>query len=267
MNTIKGLINLKGRRALITGACGGLGIVIAETLSELGADLLLLDRNESNLNSHGLVLAKNWNINVELFACDLENELQRKKLIKEIKDSHKGLNIIINNAAFTGESDLKGWSVPFEDQCLQTWRRALEVNLTAIFDICQGLTPILKEGVGASIVNIGSIYGMVGPDWGLYGDTKMSNPAAYGATKGGVIQLTRWLATTMAPNIRVNAVSPGGIFRGQPNSFVKKYEARTPLGRMASENDFRGIVAFLASDLSKYVTGQNIAVDGGWTVW
>jgi NAD(P)-dependent dehydrogenase (short-subunit alcohol dehydrogenase family) len=95
----------------------------------------------------------------------------------------------------------------------------------------------------------------------------MSNPAAYGASKGGLIQFTRWLATTVAPDIRVNAISPGGIYRQQPGAFVSRYEARTPMGRMATEDDFRGVVAHLASDLSRYVTGQNLAVDGGWGVW
>jgi NAD(P)-dependent dehydrogenase (short-subunit alcohol dehydrogenase family) len=143
----------------------------------------------------------------------------------------------------------------------------LEVNLTAAFDLCQGLVPLLRAAKGASIINIASIYGEYGPDWRLYDGTDMANPAAYGATKGGLIQLTRWLATTLAPQIRVNAISPGGILRGQPEKFVARYEARTPLGRMATEDDFRGIVAYLASDLSKYMTGQKISVDGGWGVW
>ena len=95
----------------------------------------------------------------------------------------------------------------------------------------------------------------------------MANPAAYAASKGGLIQLTRWLATTLAPHVRVNCISPGGIFRNQPKAFVNRYETLTPLGRMATENDFRGVFAFLASDASQYVTGQNIVVDGGWGVW
>jgi NAD(P)-dependent dehydrogenase (short-subunit alcohol dehydrogenase family) len=95
----------------------------------------------------------------------------------------------------------------------------------------------------------------------------MSNPAAYGASKGGLIQLTRWLASTIEPNVRVNAISPGGVFRNQPELFVKRYEAKTPLGRMASEDDFRGIVAYLASDMARYVTGQNLKVDGGCGGW
>ena len=157
--------------------------------------------------------------------------------------------------------------VPFEEQSIDTWRRALEVNLIAVFELCQGLTPLLEAEKGASIINIGSIYGEYGPDWHLYESTNMSNPAAYGASKGGIIQLTRWLATTLAPHVRVNTISPGGIFRNQPEKFVKRYEAKTPLGRMATEDDFRGVMAYLASDLSGYVTGQNFPVDGGWGVW
>jgi NAD(P)-dependent dehydrogenase (short-subunit alcohol dehydrogenase family) len=108
---------------------------------------------------------------------------------------------------------------------------------------------------------------MLGPDWSLYEGTQMANPAAYAASKGGLIQLTRWLSTTLAPKIRVNSIAPGGIDRAQPASFASKYTARTPLGRMGREDDFMGIVAFLASDASAWVTGQNFAIDGGWSAW
>jgi NAD(P)-dependent dehydrogenase (short-subunit alcohol dehydrogenase family) len=264
--TIKKLSNLKGRQALITGATGGLGKVMADTLAELGADLILVDRPESDFDELSLNLIKRWGVNVDCHGCDLEQESQRKELMASLKNDYKSINIIINNAAFVGTSDLQGWSLPFEKQTVETWRRALEVNLTAIFDICQALTPLLKKSEGASIINIASIYGHYGPDWSLYEGTSMSNPAAYGASKGGLIQFTRWLATTISPEVRVNVISPGGIFRNQPELFVSRYEAKTPLGRMATEDDFRGVVAYLASDLSKYVTGQNICVDGGWGI-
>ncbi len=266
MITIKKLSNLKGRQALITGATGGLGKVMADTLAELGADLILVDRPESDFDELSLNLIKRWGVNVDCHGCDLEQESQRKELMASLKNDYKSINIIINNAAFVGTSDLQGWSLPFEKQTVETWRRALEVNLTAIFDICQALTPLLKKSEGASIINIASIYGHYGPDWSLYEGTSMSNPAAYGASKGGLIQFTRWLATTISPEVRVNVISPGGIFRNQPELFVSRYEAKTPLGRMATEDDFRGVVAYLASDLSKYVTGQNICVDGGWGI-
>jgi NAD(P)-dependent dehydrogenase (short-subunit alcohol dehydrogenase family) len=267
MSTIKKLSNLKGRRALITGAAGSLGKVIASTLAELGADLVLVDRDDSNFSFMKASLIKLWGVNVECIVCDLELQAQRKKLINTLKKSGSGLDILINNAAFIGDSDLAGWSVPFELQSVTTWRRALEVNLTAIFDLCQNLTFLMKASEGASIINIASIYGLYGPDWSIYEDTKICNPAAYAASKGGLIQFTRWLATTIAPKIRVNAISPGGIYRNQPKVFVERYKSKTPLGRMATEDDFRGAIAYLASDLSKYVTGQNLSVDGGWGIW
>ena len=95
----------------------------------------------------------------------------------------------------------------------------------------------------------------------------MANPAGFGASKGGLLQLTRYLATTLAPRVRVNCISPGGVWRDQPSGFRERYESRTPLGRMATEEDIKGAVAYLASDLSAYVTGQNLVVDGGWTIW
>ena len=267
VSTIKELMDLKGRRALITGATGGLGKVMTDTLAELGADLILVDRPGSDFENLCETVTENWGVKIEHYFCDLELQEQRTNLIAGLKSGGKGLNIFINNAAFTGTSDLQGWAVPFEEQTVETWCRALEVNLTAIFQLCQGLTPLLKAAEGASIINIASIYGIYGPDWSLYEGTSMSNPAAYGASKGGLIQFTRWLATTIAPSVRVNAISPGGVFRNQPEAFVQQYKAKTPLGRMATEEDFRGVVAYLASDMSKYVTGQNVAVDGGWGVW
>ena len=266
MPTIEKLINLNGRSALITGAAGGLGRVMAGTLAELGADLILVDLPNSEITSLISTLKEQYKINVEFIACDLEQEAQRAILVSQVKESKKSLNILINNAAFVGTSDLPGWSVPFEQQTVETWRRAFEVNLTAIFDLCQGLVPLIRLSEGANIINIASIYGLYGPDWSLYEETSMSNPAAYSASKGGLIQFTRWLATTIAPDVRVNAISPGGIFRGQPESFQQRYLAKTPLARMATENDFCGAVAFLASDMSMYMTGQNLVVDGGWGV-
>lgn len=266
MTTITELMNLSGRRALITGANGELGRVMAQTLAQLGADLVLLDRAGTPLAELASEIAKAGGVAVTISHCDLELQDEREVLIAGLKQEGQ-LDILINNAAFVGTSGLQGWAVPFAEQLVDTWRRALEVNLTAAFQLCQGLLPLLESSGRGSIINVGSIYGEYGPDWSLYKGTTMSNPAAYGASKGGLLQLTRWLATTVAPRVRVNAISPGGIAREQARAFVDRYEARTPLGRMATEDDFRGVVAFLASDMSAYVTGQNLAVDGGWGIW
>ena len=266
MRTIKQLMDISGRTAVITGATGGLGQYIAEVIAEIGGDLILVDRPNSNYAPLKEKL-KQYKSNVEFLDCDLEDEDQRARLTQEITGSKIPLDILINNAAFAGTSDLQGWVVPFEEQTVHSWRRAIEVNLTASFDLSKALLPQLKTSGNGSIINVASIYGVSGPVHSMYEDTDMANPAAYSASKGGLIQLTRWLSTSIAPEVRVNAISPGGIFRNQPQKFVERYESRTPLGRMASEEDFKGIIAYLASDMSKYVTGQNIKIDGGWTTW
>ncbi|MGE9292475.1 MAG: SDR family oxidoreductase [Puniceicoccales bacterium] len=266
MTNLHSLMDLSGRRALITGAAGGLGRTMADSLAELGADLILVDLDDRALQQLAEDLTERHSITATSLACDLEHSEAREALAQTVLNTG-GLSVLVNNAAFVGTSGLTGWAEPFERQSVETWRRAVEVNLTSVFHLSQLFASALKEGPGGSVINIASIYGQWGPDWSLYEDTNMANPAAYGASKGGLIQFTRWLATTLAPDVRVNAISPGGVSRGQPQSFVSRYEARTPLGRMATEDDFRGAMAYLASDLSAYVTGQILAVDGGWGVW
>jgi len=267
MTTLRELSDMSGRRVLITGGAGHLGQVMAETLAELGASIILLDRPGAQFGRIQSDLIHHWKANCLCIECDLESEEERNSAIQEIKSDGKGLNCLINNAAFGGTTALEGWVTPFETQSLSTWRRALEVNLTAPFHFSQALTPELRVAKGANIINVTSIYGELGPDWRLYEGTEMGNPAAYGASKGGLKQLTRWLATTLAPEVRVNAISPGGVFRNQPETFIQCYESRTPLQRMATEDDFRGAIAYLASDQSAFVSGQTICVDGGWGVW
>jgi NAD(P)-dependent dehydrogenase (short-subunit alcohol dehydrogenase family) len=264
--TVQTLMDLSGRRALVTGATGHLGRTIAETLAELGANLILLDRNQSALSSLTNEMTGQWGVQVNNIACDLEDDAQRNLAIEGVISQYSDLNILINNAAFVGDSSLDGWNVPFKDQSLSTWRRAIEVNLTAAFHLSQALLPLLMTSQNASIINIASIYGQYGPDWSLYEGSDMYNPAAYAVSKGGLLQFSRWLATTAAPLVRVNSVSPGGILRKQPEIFIERYARKTPLGRMACEDDFKGVIAYLASDLSSYVTGQNITIDGGWGV-
>jgi len=267
MQSIKELKNLRGRRSIITGAYGSLGKVITQTLAELGSDLILVDKPDSINRTFEKVITDNWGIDIISIECDLEKEEDRVRLFQNIADKRLQINSLINNAAFVGDSDMKGWSAPFEDQSLKAWRRAIEVNLTAAFHLSQLFAPALRENSGGNILNISSIYGEYAPDWSLYEGTNMGNPAAYSASKGGLIQLTRWLATTLAPEVRVNSIAPGGIHRNQTKQFVEKYEKKTPMKRMASEDDLRGAVAFLSSDMSNYVTGQTIFVDGGWGIW
>jgi NAD(P)-dependent dehydrogenase (short-subunit alcohol dehydrogenase family) len=266
VKSISDLMSLTGKRALITGSTGGIGQEIALAIAELGGDLILVDRPNTDYSQIIQTISDNYQIDVECIDCDLENENSRIDLINKVIESKKNLDILVNNAAFVGESNLDGWSENFSKQSIKTWRRALEVNLTAPFHLSQAFTPLLKKQNNGSIVNIASIYGTNAPDYSLYMGTSMGNPAGYSVSKAGLIQLTKWLATTVSPEIRVNSISPGGVLRNQPHKFVERYKSKTPLGRMATEIDFKGAIVYLVSDLSKYVTGQNLIVDGGWTL-
>jgi NAD(P)-dependent dehydrogenase (short-subunit alcohol dehydrogenase family) len=267
MTTYRQLADMKNRRVLVTGGAGHLGKIMANTLAELGASIILLDRPGTNFTEIIKQIKSTWGVECISIECDLESEDHREIAIHRIKSDELGLNVLINNAALSGMSVLDGWNTSFEQQSLDTWRKAMEVNLTAAFHLSKALAPELTAARGGNIVNISSIYGELGPDWRFYDGTSMGNPAAYSVSKGGIVQLTRWLATTLAPKIRVNAIAPGGICRSQNPAFMARYIDRTPLGRMATEDDFRGAIGLLASDLSKYITGQIIGVDGGYAAW
>ncbi|MCP5372620.1 MAG: SDR family oxidoreductase [Hyphomicrobiales bacterium] len=265
--TIGEMMSLDGRVALVTGGAGHIGRRCAAALAELGARVALADLDGNGCQDAASAIHGEFGNETLALAADLADEAAVRDLPGAVAEGLGGLDIVVTCAAFVGTSRLKGWAVPFEGQSTETWRAALEVNLTSVFALVQAAAPALRKSGHGSVITLGSIYGQVGPDWGLYAGTGMGNPAAYAAGKGGLLQLTRWLATTLAPRVRVNMVSPGGIARGQDRAFVRRYLERTPLGRMGREDDVAGAVAYLAGGLAGYVTGQNIVVDGGWTAW
>lgn len=267
MKSIKQLMDLSGRTALVTGGAGHIGMAFCETLAEAGASVAVLDIDPARTKECAARLISRYGVKAMGLAIDLADTDAVIAAPAQVAGVLGGLGILVNCAGFVGTSGLKGWITPFEEQSVDTWRAALEVNLTAPFALIQAATPLLRASGHGSVVNIGSTYGVVGPDMSLYEGTAMGNPAAYAASKGGLTQLTRWLATTLAPDIRVNCISPGGVERGQPEPFADRYVARTPLARMGTEEDMKGALLYLASDLSAYVTGQNLLVDGGWTAW
>jgi NAD(P)-dependent dehydrogenase (short-subunit alcohol dehydrogenase family) len=257
---------LDGCVALVTGGAGHIGLACSEALAELGARIAIVDRDAGACESRANDIGARFGVETLAVAADLGTADVCRDALKRTLDRFGRLDVLVNNAAFTGASNIKGYAVPLDQQTLEAWEAALRVNLTAPFVLAQAAFSALAERHG-SIINVGSIYGSVGPNPALYTGTTMGNPAAYGATKGGLVQLTRYLATMMAPKVRVNCLSPGGVARGQPEAFVARYVAATPLGRMANEEDFKGAFAFLASPASAYVTGQNLLVDGGFTAW
>ncbi len=257
--------DLKNKFVLITGAGGNLGKFISEAFCIQGSKIILVDKKGTDLKKFSKLLNSKYKVESICFECNLNDYQERLNLKKEIFSFSKKIDILINNAAYIGSSQYKGWSVPFEDQNIPTWSKAIDLNLTANFHLAQLLLSFLKKSKNPNIINISSIHGIIAPDWNLYNNTKMSNPAAYSVSKAGLIHLTKWLSSTLAPKIRVNAIAPGGIFRNQPPTFVKKYLNKTPLRRMAKEQDIIGPILFLASNMSSYVTGQTIIVDGGYT--
>jgi NAD(P)-dependent dehydrogenase (short-subunit alcohol dehydrogenase family) len=265
--TLKQLMDLQNRVALITGGAGHIGRVLAESLAELGASIAVLDVDQAAAETVAADIAANNNVKASALPLDLTDLEAVKKAPARVVEEYGRLDIVIHSAAYGGDTKFPGWAVPFDDQTGDAFERALRVNLTSAFVLTQSARKPLSDSGHGSIVLISSIYGLVGPDMNLYEGTTMANPAGYGASKGGLLQLMRHLATVFAPDVRVNAISPGGVWRQQPDAFHNRYRARTPLGRMASEEDLKGAAAYLASDLSSYVTGHNLVVDGGWTVW
>lgn len=258
------VFSLEGKKIFVTGAAGHLGKALCRHLLGDGAIVFAADFDRHALDALEAELAVSGGAFFP-FSADLSREDERVKLRNQIGGETKQLDGAVFAAAFVGTSDLEGWAVPFADQSISTWRRALELNLTAPFHLAQLFASLLLKGQQPSIVNVGSIYGSLGPDWQLYDGLDMSNPAAYGVAKGGLIQLTRWLSSTLAPNVRVNIVSPGGLLRSQPEEFVRRYENKTPLARMATEQDVVNAISYLLSEGASYVTGQNLVVDGGYS--
>ncbi len=255
--------DLTGRTAVVTGGAGPLGRVLADALAAAGARVVVVDRDAEACAATTEELPGGGHL---ACAADLLTDAGRTAVV-EAAHGLGSCDVLVHNAAFTGTSGVPGYAVPFEEQTDDAFAAALALNLTAPFSLTRRLAPLLRATGRGSVVNVSSIYGLVGPNMGLYAGTPMGNPAAYAASKGGLAQLTRYLSTVLAPEVRVNAFAPGGIARGQDDAFVERYEALTPLARMATEDDFRGVVTWLASDASAYVTGQVVAVDGGWTAW
>lgn len=269
--------DLSGRVALVTGGAGLLGAEFCRTLAQAGAQVVVADldapaaqRVADGLNPPGA--AGRRALAVE---SDVSQPESVQRMVAVTLETFGRLDILVNSAALDPKFDPQhsqgGTSGAFEDYPLEAWRQALDVNLTGAFLCCQAaIAPMLAQG-GGVIVNLSSIYGLAGPDQRLYqrpDRPAQFKPVYYSVTKAGILGLTRYLATYYAgKNIRVNALSPGGVFNGHDEQFLEAYAARTVLGRMAEKDELNGALLFLVSGASAYMTGANLVVDGGWTAW
>ena len=263
--SIEKLMDLRGKTVLIVGGAGFLGSYMASALAEAGANIAISDRNEQ----HGIEICKqletDFDVDAKFYQVNLLNDTEVEKIPTTVANDFGSLYSVIYAAAIVIDKYIPGWSEEFARQSSEQWRDALQINLTSAFTIVRESHPYLKESDLGTVTTVISHYGLVAPDYSIYEGTKMTNPAAYAASKGGLLQLTKWLSSTMAPEVRVNAITPGGIFRNHREPFLTNYKSKTLLGRMGKEEDFKGATLFLTSKLSNYVTGQNIVIDGGLT--
>ena len=262
----KNLFDLSGKVVIITGAAGNLGSQYAEGLSQVGANVVLGDLDYVKCKQISLKLKKKYDVDPLSLKLDLTKKLSISNLVTKTIKKYSKIDVLINNAAYQWNNNIRKTS--FEELSLRNWNKAIAVNLTGIFLICQQVGKIMKKQRTGNIINISSIYGLVAPDQRIYGNSGQNAGSFYSATKSAVINLTRYLASYWAnTGIRVNTLSPGGVKRNQTKSFIKNYSKKTMLGRMAKQDEYLGAMIFLASDASSYMTGSNLIIDGGWTAW
>jgi len=250
--------SLDGTRVLITGGNGLLGRELVTAFADEGAVVVNADvRNPSGLRS----VTKN----LYSLHMDICSETSVETGVGLIESELGEVNVLVNNAKPLGRHYGEDFLVIDGDG----WSETVVMNLNGLFLVTRRVARLMIDHkVAGVIINIASIFGVVAPDFRVYEGTALSNPSEYAVIKGGVIAFTRYLATYLAPyHIRVNALSPGGIYDQHPERFVKAYESRTPLGRMASPGDISVAALFLAAQTSTYMTGQNLIIDGGWTAW
>lgn len=273
MTDVLKAFDLTGRTALVTGGAGLLGREFCRTLAEAGAAVAVvdLDRQSAARVAKERSAAGQRALAVEV---DVTRPASVKGAVEAVLQAYGAIDILVNSAALDPKFDAEhtsNGSNSFEDFPLEAWNQALAVNLTGMFLCSQAVAvPMLNRGRGV-IINLCSTYGLVGPDQRIYqrpGKPAQYKPVYYSVTKAGVLGLTRYLATYYAGrNIRVNSLTPGGVFNQNDDEFVRNYSARTVLGRMAKKDEMNGALLFLASDASSYMTGSNLIVDGGWTAW
>lgn len=265
------LFSLKGRVAVVTGALGLIGKNHCKALSEAGANVIVCDLNEIKCKEFASTLAEK--------SLGVGADITKKESILNLKDEiirkFSKVDILVNNAALNDSFENPQAAAEqsmFENYPLELWQNSLNVNVTGMFLCSQIIGTMMAERGSGSIINIASTYGISAPDQSIYkndkGEQTFYKSASYPVAKGAVIMFTKFLAAYWGEKgVRVNTLSPGGVENNQEDFFVKNYSAKTPLGRMARPNDYKGALVFLASDASNYMTGANLVVDGGWTSW
>jgi len=267
------LFSLKGRVAIVTGSLGLLGREHIDALAAAGANVVVVDLDETKCREAAGGLQSKYGSTMLGVGADITKRSAVERLRTLSCDAFGRIDVLVNNAAINDAFDeSRPDRTRFEQYSVDDWKAMFDVNVMGTFLCCQILGSVMADRRRGSIINIASTYGLVAPDQRIYrrpdNVQHFYKSPAYPATKGAVLAFTKYLASYWASaNVRVNALSPGGVQDNQEDYFVKNYSARTPLGRMGQPSDYRGALIFLASDASAYMTGANVVVDGGWVIW
>lgn len=269
------LFSLRGKVAVVTGAVGLLGKQHCYALAEAGANVVVADLDERRCRAFAEELSGKNLPRALGISVDITNRKSVEALRDRVLQEFGRIDILVNNAAINDMFENPQAAAElskFENYPLDLWEKSLSVNVTGTFLCSQVIGAVMAKARRGSIINIASTYGIVAPDQALYrrpdGTQTFYKSPAYPTSKGAIIAFTRFLAAYWGRSgVRVNCLSPGGVENEQDEYFVKNYAERTPLGRMAAPTDYKGAIVFLASDASAYMTGANLVVDGGWTIW
>ena len=275
LQTPRDLFDMEGRVGVIMGGAGKMGCEFAQTLANAGATVVIADVDREKIVTVAKSLSKNTSGTIVGMDCDVSSEDQINDLFKFVSDSYGIINFFIYNVM----AKPGGYYRPTDNYDIETWNAVLAGNLTGAFLCCREAEKYMKDPKGGSMVLTSSVYGIVGPDQRIYegcaqadniygGGDPLNCPAAYSTSKAGLLGMARYFSTLWAGSgIRVNVLVPGGVYDDQETSFHDAYVQRTPLGRMAVWSDFNGAILFLVSDASRYMTGSQLVIDGGWTAW
>ena len=260
------------KNIVVFGALGLIGKHVCEYLAKNGCNLVIADIDKERCANLAKELSK-FDVSIYYDFCDITDERSLNNLLEGVNKEFHKIDSVINCSTYSSDDTLS-ISAPFEDYDIKEWKRMLSVNLDGPFLISKVFgSHMAKSGKGGSIIFLSSIYGFLGTDQSIYesintSEKRFNNPASYSASKGGVISLAKYLASYWGKeNIRVNVLSLGGIYNGQEDKFVRNYSAKVPMARMGNLEDLDGAIKFLLIEDSEYLTGQNLILDGGLSVW
>lgn len=255
------LFDIKDRVFVTTGACGLIGRALMKAFHERGAKLVIADIEDADPEAFANELGGDHMGAV----CDVSDESAIEELKTKVLERYGRVDVLINNHHFLAKG---AWDTTAETFPSDAWRSIIDVNLNGTFWMCRAFgSQMLEQGKG-SIINMASTYGVVSSNPALYADNSVASPIAYSASKGGVIMLTKYLASYWAGRgVRVNALTPHGVWNNHEEAFDKRFSSMTPIGRMMKAEELVGAALLLASDAGSYINGSNLLVEGGWTAW